>query len=86
VERANPRIFWNARGKYISGKLSPPRTKDEYGDYIIAISDNNQKLTHWVSNERKQYNLREARNPSSLTEDHFEQLDSIGLVWNRWEY
>jgi hypothetical protein len=60
--------------------------KDKHGDCIVPISYKNQKLAHWVSNQRKQYNLRVDGKPSPLTKARFEQLNSIGFVWNRWEY
>lgn len=58
-----------------------------HGDCCVPISYfQNKLLANWVSNQRKQYNLRMAGKPSDLTDDRFQRLEAIGFVWNRWEY
>jgi Helicase associated domain len=58
-----------------------------HGDCCVPISyANNKLLANWVSNQRKQYNLRAAGKLSDLTDDRFQRLKAIGFVWNRWEY
>ena len=56
------------------------------GDCCVPISYSNKILANWVSNQRKQFNLRAAGKPSDLTEERFQRLEDIGFVWNRWEY
>jgi Helicase associated domain len=59
----------------------------EHGDCCVPISyTSNKLLANWVSNQRKQYNLRTAGLPSDLTDDRLQRLEAIGFVWNRWEY
>lgn len=57
-----------------------------HGDCSVPISYPDRRLANWVSNQRKQYNLRVAGRPSSLTEDRLQCLQAIGFVWNHWEY
>jgi len=59
----------------------------EYGDCCVPISHPNRQLAHWVSNQRKQYNLRQqSKNSSHLTDDRLKRLNDLGFVWNRWEH
>jgi hypothetical protein len=58
-----------------------------HGHCCVPISfTENKLLAHWVSNQRKQYNLKKAGLPSVLTDDRLQRLEAIGFVWNRWEY
>jgi hypothetical protein len=59
-----------------------------HGDCRVPISYPNRKLAHFVANQRKQYNARckkNNKNPSALTEERIQRLQSIGFVWNHWE-
>jgi hypothetical protein len=58
----------------------------EHGDCCVPISHHNRQLANWVSNVRKQYNLRASGKHSTLTEEKIDQLKAIGFVWDRWEY
>ena len=58
----------------------------EHGDCCVTISHSNRQLANWVSNLRKQYNLRATGKHSTLTEEKIHQLNALGFVWNRWEY
>ena len=58
----------------------------EHGDCCVTINHSNRQLANWVSNLRKQYNLRVSGKHSTLTEEKIDQLNAIGFVWNRWEY
>ena len=61
--------------------------KRRHGDCCVPVSyGENRKLAHWVSNQRKQWNLRRRNRPSHLTRRREERLDALGFVWNRWEY
>jgi hypothetical protein len=55
-------------------------------DCCVPISNRNQKLANWVSNQRRKYALRMSGQPSELTDEQMEQLNAVGFVWNRWEY
>jgi Helicase associated domain len=57
-----------------------------HGHCCVPISFSDKPLAHWVSNQRKQFNLREAGKPSELTPSRIQKLESIGFVWNRWDY
>ena len=57
-----------------------------YGDCCVPISFADKALANWVSNQRKQYNLRLAHGASDLTDERLQRLEQIGFVWNRWEY
>jgi Helicase associated domain len=58
-----------------------------HGHCCVPISfAENKLLAHWVSNQRKQYNLKKAGLPSDLTDDRLQRLEAIGFVWNRWDY
>jgi hypothetical protein len=58
-----------------------------HGNCCVPISyKSNKPLAHWVSNQRKQYNLRSQGKKHDLTSDRLQRLESIGFVWNRWEY
>jgi Helicase associated domain len=58
-----------------------------HGHCCVPISfTENKLLAHWVSNQRKQYNLKKAGLPTDLTDDRFQRLEAIGFVWNRWDY
>lgn len=59
----------------------------QYGDCCVPISyKENKLLANWVSNQRKQYNLRMAGLSSDLTDERMHRLEAVGFVWNRWEY
>jgi Helicase associated domain len=60
--------------------------RTEHGDCCVTINHSNRQLANWVSNLRKQYNLRVSGKHSTLTEEKIDQLNAIGFVWNRWEY
>jgi Helicase associated domain len=62
------------------------RFADDHGHCCVPISYRDKQLAHWVSNQRKQYNLRVAGKRSELTTTRIQNLESIGFVWNRWEY
>lgn len=57
-----------------------------HGDCCVPISYSDKMLANWVSNQRKQFNLRVAGKPSDLTDDRYQRLEAIGFAWNRWEY
>lgn len=58
-----------------------------YGDTNVPISFRSKKLAHWVSTQRKNYNLKVLSGQNtSLTEERQQLLESIGFVWNRWDY
>ena len=58
----------------------------EHGNCCVPIGHENQKLAHWVSNVRKKYNLRVAGKHSTLTKEQIDKLNSLGFVWNYWDY
>jgi hypothetical protein len=61
----------------------------KHGDCCVPISHSNRQLAHFVSNQRKQYNLKKQGKPSNLTEDRLKRLNAMNpnsFVWNRWEY
>lgn len=61
--------------------------KNTFGDCCVPITyQKNKKLANWVSNCRKNYNLMQAGERSSLTKERIKELDEIGFVWNRWDY
>lgn len=60
--------------------------KSKHGDCCVPISYENRQLAHWVSTQRKQYNLRRQGESSDMTDTRQARLDAIGFVWNRWEY
>jgi Helicase associated domain len=60
--------------------------RTEHGDCCVPISHSNRKLANWVSNVRKQHKLRNSGSHSTLTKEKIDQLNSIGFVWDRWEY
>jgi hypothetical protein len=57
-----------------------------HGHCCVPISYSDKKLAHWVSNQRKQFNLLEAGKLSELTPARIQKLESIGFIWNRWDY
>ena len=58
-----------------------------YGHCCVPISySENTHLAHWVSNQRKLYNLRNAGKRSELTTTRIQKLEDIGFAWNRWDY
>jgi hypothetical protein len=71
---------WDARFQ----ELLDYRKRHE--DCCVPISDQNQKLANWVSNQRRKYNLKMSDQPSELTDEQVEQLNAVGFVWNRWEH
>lgn len=59
----------------------------KYGHCCVPISySDNKQLAHWVSNQRKLYNLRIAGKRSEMTVTRIQKLEAIGFVWNRWDY
>ena len=59
----------------------------QYGHCCVPISySTNKHLAHWVSNQRKLYNLRKAGKRSELIPSRIQKLDDIGFVWNLWDY
>lgn len=53
--------------------------KHKYGDCCVPIAyKDNKQLGQWVSNQRKKSN--------NLSKEKIERFNSIGFVWNRWEY
>lgn len=58
----------------------------KYGDCCVPIGYENRKLAHWVSNVRKKYNLKISGQPSTLTKEQIEQLNTLGFVWNFWDH
>lgn len=52
--------------------------KEEYGDTIVPISFRSRKLAHWVSTQRKNYNLKNSGQRSSLTNAREARLEAIG--------
>jgi hypothetical protein len=60
--------------------------RKRHGDCCVPISNRNQKLANWVSNQRRKYTLKMAGQSSELTDEQMEQLNAVGFVWNRWEY
>jgi hypothetical protein len=59
---------------------------NQVGHCCVPISYPDKQLAHWVSNQRKQYNLRQAGKQSELTPSRINKLEAIGFVWNRWDY
>jgi hypothetical protein len=61
--------------------------RDEHGDCCVPINyKKNKKLANWVSNCRKKYNLRMAGEESNLSLERIEELNEIGMVWDRWDF
>lgn len=56
------------------------------GHTCVPITHENRKLAHWVSNQRKAYNLLNNGKKSDLTPERMAKLDAIGFVWDRWEF
>jgi Helicase associated domain len=57
--------------------------KSNNGDCCVPIGYvHNKQLGQWVSNQRKKYKCI----PALISENRIERLNSIGFVWNRWEY
>lgn len=56
------------------------------GHCCVPITDSNQQLANFVANQRKQYNLRKKQRASSMSDERIKRLESIGFVWNRWDY
>lgn len=42
----------------------------------------NPQLARWVKRQRRQYKLREAGRPSTMTAERLELLNSIGFIWD----
>lgn len=61
------------------------RYRREHGDCCVPISYQNKQLAHWVSNQRKQWNLRRKGEKSDMTLERIQKLDSIGFTWSRWD-
>jgi len=58
----------------------------QHGDCCVPISfPTNKKLGQWVSNQRKQNNLREKGMPSNMTNERRAKLEAIGFVWSHWD-
>jgi hypothetical protein len=60
--------------------------REKHGGCCVPISYENKRLANWVSNTRKNYNLKLADRHSTLTSDQIQELNEIGFVWNRWEH
>jgi hypothetical protein len=61
--------------------------RDEHGDCCVPITyKKNKKLANWVSNCRKKYNLRMAGEERNLSLERIEELNEIGMVWDRWDF
>lgn len=55
--------------------------KLQHGHCCVPISHApNPALAHWVSNQRKRYNV------GTLSDERTRCLNQIGFVWKRWEY
>jgi GTPase SAR1 family protein len=55
-----------------------------HGDCCVPIGFvENKPLGQWVSNQRKKF---KCNSKTMLSNDRIERLNSIGFVWNRWEY
>ncbi|CAB9505167.1 Type III restriction enzyme, res subunit [Seminavis robusta] len=58
-----------------------------FGDTLVPIGwAQSPPLAHWVSNQRKNYNLKQQRLANTLTDQRQALLESIGFVWDRWEF
>jgi Helicase associated domain len=53
-----------------------------HGNCSVPIAHPNQRLAHFVSNQRKQYNLRQKQRPTTMTEERLRRLESIGFAWS----
>lgn len=89
---ATPReLLWDARFQELSDY------KATYGDCCVPISyrgsttsssstkgssSSSSPLAQWVSNQRKQYNLRKRGLPSALTLERYHRLSQLGFVWS----
>ena len=60
--------------------------KKVYGDTLVPISFPSRRLANWVSTQRKNYNSKMAGEKSDLTDERLSKLESVGFIWNRWEY
>lgn len=56
------------------------------GDCCVPISHPNQKLANWVSSVRKKFKRKASGEHSTLSDEQIEQLNSLGFVWDRWDY
>lgn len=59
--------------------------RKKFGDVNVPITYENKQLAHWVSTQRKQFNLRQRREPSNMTSKRIARLEAIGFVWNHWD-
>ena len=60
--------------------------KEERGDTLVSQrpADGNRDVAFlggWVSRQRKQYALKKAGRPSTLTDEMEQKLDSVGFAW-----
>ena len=61
--------------------------KDLHGDCLVPLRYvANPSLANWVSTQRKNYKLRNEGKRSFLTKERVEQLESMGFVWNFWDF
>eukprot|EP00550_Attheya_septentrionalis_P001317 CAMPEP_0198286796 /NCGR_PEP_ID=MMETSP1449-20131203/5767_1 /TAXON_ID=420275 /ORGANISM="Attheya septentrionalis, Strain CCMP2084" /LENGTH=300 /DNA_ID=CAMNT_0043984603 /DNA_START=342 /DNA_END=1244 /DNA_ORIENTATION=- len=61
--------------------------KDLHGDCLVPLRyEANPSLANWVSTQRKNYKLRNERKRSFLTKERVQQLESMGFVWNFWDF
>ena len=61
--------------------------KQEHGDCKVPINySSNPKLAHWVSNQRKHYNLLQKGKKSFLSQKRLELLNKIDFVWKVWDF
>lgn len=48
---------------------------------VNHIYPSNQKLSHWVKSQRRQYQLYRKKMPSHMTRERIRQLNQLGFVW-----
>ena len=59
---------------------------EKYGNCIVPRGyDDNLKLATWVGLQRKQYNLKQMRRPSHISEERISLLNGLGFTWNAKE-
>ena len=62
---------WEARCKELIAY------REKHGDCCVPINYENKKLANWVSNNRKNYNLKLAGKASKLTSEQIAELDKL---------
>jgi Helicase associated domain len=88
LDSLDPRWRWTSRQVNWEHKYKQLEAYlDDHGHVNVPISyATDPSLAHWVSNQRKQYTLRQKGLPSAMTNDRIHKLNKIGFVWNRWDY